>query len=64
MALASGPEREDPVATVASDNLDVPSTYQLHQAHAQRRRRGEPAAEILSQRRALLLQVEQQLVVS
>ncbi len=62
--LASGSQTENPLAAVLVDDLDVPVADKLQEAHPQGRRRGKPGAQVLGQGCAMLLQVQQHLVVS
>lgn len=62
--LPSRPQREDPLAAVATDDLSVPSPHQLEETHPQGCHRGKPGTQVLGQRRTLILQVEQQAVIS
>jgi len=59
VALASRPQRENPLALVSADDLDTPSTHKLLQAHAQGGQRRKPVPQIPGQRSTLLLQVEE-----
>lgn len=64
VALASGRQREDPLAAVAAEDFDVPAAHKPQETHPHGRRRRKPAAKILGQRRTPNFQVEEEAVVS